>query len=104
MTEDNVGATATAGQHLLNTRAVGFIGCNLSWLLLAEAIQVRGYDGMTDYYKARLKECRYANPLQDGVVSATEGMHEDQPLLDEEADHFHPDVIGHLAVQAGARY
>ena len=42
--------------------------------------------------------------LQNPSFSATEGMLEDQALFDRQADEFQPDVIVHLAAQAGVRY
>ncbi|WP_112310548.1 NAD-dependent epimerase/dehydratase family protein [Pseudogemmobacter bohemicus] len=90
--------------HVLITGTAGFIGFHLAKLLLAEGFRVHGYDGMTDYYDVRLKQRRHAMLLQDGAFSATEGMLEDQKLFDQVADEFRPDVIVHLAAQAGVRY
>lgn len=42
--------------------------------------------------------------LQSVGFSATEGMLEDVDLLDRVAEDFRPDVIVHLAGQAGVRY
>jgi len=65
---------------------------------------VHGYDGMTDYYDVSLKQRRHQMLLQSPNFAATEGMLEDQDLLDRVADEFAPDVIVHLAAQAGVRY
>ncbi len=65
---------------------------------------MHGYDGMTDYYDVALKKRRHAMLLQDATFSATEGMLEDQVKFDKLADEFEPDVIVHLAAQAGVRY
>lgn len=86
------------------TGSAGFIGFHLSRLLLEEGFTVHGYDGMIDYYDVRLKERRHAMLLQHPNFSATEGMLEDQALIDRVADEFRPDVIVHLAAQAGVRY
>ncbi|MFC0281442.1 NAD-dependent epimerase/dehydratase family protein [Falsigemmobacter intermedius] len=86
------------------TGSAGFIGFHLSRLLLEDGFTVHGYDGMTDYYDVRLKERRHAMLLQHPQFSATEGMLEDQALIDRVADEFRPDVIVHLAAQAGVRY
>ncbi|NPD16998.1 SDR family NAD(P)-dependent oxidoreductase [Xinfangfangia sp. D13-10-4-6] len=91
-------------QRVLITGTAGFIGFHLAQLLLAEGYRVHGYDGMTDYYDVRLKQRRHAMLLQNGNFSATEGMLEDQVLFDQVADEFRPDVIVHLAAQAGVRY
>ncbi|PAL19623.1 GDP-mannose 4,6-dehydratase [Sphingopyxis sp. GW247-27LB] len=86
------------------TGTAGFIGFHLAKLLLAEGFTVAGYDGMTDYYDVRLKQARHQHLLQNPNFSATEGMLEDQALLDTTIDAFQPDVIVHLAAQAGVRY
>jgi UDP-glucuronate 4-epimerase len=76
----------------------------LAKLLLAEGFVVAGYDGMTDYYDVRLKQRRHEELRQNPNFSATEGLLEDQALLDVTIDAFAPDVIVHLAAQAGVRY
>lgn len=91
-------------RKVLITGTAGFIGYHLSQLLLAEGFQVHGYDGMTDYYDVRLKHRRHAMLLQHPNFSATEGMLEDQARLDAVVDGFLPDIIVHLAAQAGVRY
>lgn len=90
--------------RVLITGTAGFIGFHLAKLLLAEGFIVHGYDGMTDYYDVNLKRRRHQMLLQSPNFAATEGMLEDQALLDRVADEFTPDVIVHLAAQAGVRY
>jgi UDP-glucuronate 4-epimerase len=91
-------------RRILITGTAGFIGFHLAKLLLAEGFIVHGYDGMTDYYDVALKRRRHQMLLQNGNFTASEGMLEDQTLLDRVADEFAPDVIVHLAAQAGVRY
>lgn len=86
------------------TGTAGFIGFHLAKLLLAEGFAVAGYDGMTDYYDVRLKQRRHKELLQSASFSAVEGMLEDQALLDKTIDAFAPEIIVHLAAQAGVRY
>ena len=90
--------------RILITGTAGFIGFHLAKLLLDEGFRVHGYDGMTDYYDVRLKQRRHATLLQKPNFTMTEGMLEDQVLLDQIADDFAPEVIVHLAGQAGVRY
>jgi len=91
-------------KRILITGTAGFIGFHLAKLLLAEGFRVHGYDGMTDYYDVTLKQRRHAMLLQDPNFSMTEGMLEDQVLLDRISDDFAPEVVVHLAAQAGVRY
>ena len=86
------------------TGTAGFVGFHLARLLLAEGLTVHGFDGMTDYYDVRLKERRHAMLLQSEGFSATVGMLEDLDLLRRTVTAFKPDVIVHLAAQAGVRY
>lgn len=86
------------------TGTAGFIGFHLAKLLLTEGFIVAGYDGMTDYYDVRLKQERHRHLRENPAFAATEGMLEDQALLDATIDAFAPDVIVHLAAQAGVRY
>jgi UDP-glucuronate 4-epimerase len=89
---------------VLITGTAGFIGFHLAKFLLADGFEVQGYDGMTDYYDVALKQRRHAMLLQSPDFSAVEGLLEDQALFDRVADRFKPDVIVHLAAQAGVRY
>lgn len=91
-------------RKVLITGTAGFIGFHLARLLLAEGLRVHGYDGITDYYDVTLKQRRHAMLLQNSAFSVTEGMLEDQAKFDKVAYEFEPDVIVHLAAQAGVRY
>ena len=91
-------------RKVLVTGSAGFIGYHLSKLLLEQGFRVHGFDGMTDYYDVSLKQRRHQMLLQNESFSATEGMLEDLQLFDQMADDFEPDVIVHLAAQAGVRY
>ncbi|MDJ0858239.1 MAG: GDP-mannose 4,6-dehydratase [Dinoroseobacter sp.] len=90
--------------RVLVTGTAGFIGFHLAKLLVSEGFHVRGYDGMTDYYDVTLKQKRHAILLQNEAFEATEAMLEDEARLWATAQEFEPDVIVHLAAQAGVRY
>jgi len=89
---------------VLITGSAGFIGYHLASLLLAEGFRVVGYDGMSDYYDVRLKQRRHQMLLQNPNFSCTEGLLEDFGTLHALAMAEKPDVIVHLAAQAGVRY
>ena len=89
---------------VLITGTAGFIGFHLATLLLKEGFRVVGYDGMTDYYDVRLKERRHQMLLQNQAFSCKIGLLEDYETLKTLCDTEKPDIIVHLAAQAGVRY
>jgi UDP-glucuronate 4-epimerase len=91
-------------RKVLISGTAGFIGYHLANELLAAGFRVHGYDGITDYYDVALKRRRHANLLQHQNFSMTEGMLQDRARFDAMADAFEPEVIVHLAAQAGVRY
>jgi len=90
--------------RVLITGTAGFIGYHLAKLLLDEGFTVHGLDAMTDYYDVTLKRRRHQMLLQTPGFTATEGWLEDAEMVMALAKDFAPDVIVHLAGQAGVRY
>ncbi|ANB34209.1 UDP-glucuronate 4-epimerase [Rhodovulum sulfidophilum] len=86
------------------TGTAGFIGFHLADLLLSEGMIVHGFDGMTDYYDISLKRRRLALLEGRPGFTMTEAMLEDDPALSAAVDACDPDIIVHLAAQAGVRY
>ncbi|PZM14060.1 NAD-dependent epimerase [Rhizobium tubonense] len=88
----------------LITGTAGFIGFHLAKRLLDEGNFVVGFDGMTPYYDVALKEKRHAILARSNGFKPFVGMLEDKAALDKAAELADPDVIVHLAAQAGVRY
>lgn len=86
------------------TGSAGFIGFHLSKLLLKDGFKVHGYDAFTDYYDVNLKYARHNILSQNSNFEATKGRLEDNDQLEEVTKKFKPDIIIHLAAQAGVRY
>jgi UDP-glucuronate 4-epimerase len=89
---------------ILVTGSAGFIGFHLAQRLLADGHSVTGIDAMVPYYDVRLKEARHAR------LGRHAGF---RPLLFDLADTARtaavvaeeaPEVVVHLAAQAGVRY
>lgn len=86
------------------TGTAGFIGFHLARRLLAEGHEVLGYDGMTPYYDVALKRARHSILAQDANFRAIEAMLEEEGRLEAEIAGFKPEIVVHLAAQAGVRY
>ncbi len=88
----------------LVTGTAGFIGFHLAQRLLAAGWQVTGFDGMTDYYDVTLKRRRHAILGEIEGFRAHEGLLEDRGVLEAAFTEAEPEVVIHLAAQAGVRY
>ena len=90
--------------RILITGSAGFIGFHLSRRLLADGHEITGFDGMTPYYDVRLKEKRHALLGRHNGFRAHLGMLEDKAALAEAFAESKPEIVIHLAAQAGVRY
>ncbi|MFG1305806.1 NAD-dependent epimerase [Xanthobacter autotrophicus] len=88
----------------LITGTAGFIGFHLAKRLLDEGHYVVGFDGMTNYYDVALKQKRHAILERSNGFKAVIAQLEDKDALEKAAELAEPDVIVHLAAQAGVRY
>ena len=89
--------------RILVTGTAGFIGFHVARRLLGEH-EVVGVDGMTPYYDVSYKHRRHATLLQSPGFTAHEVMLEDVAALTRIWEETAPDVVIHLAAQAGVRY
>ncbi|HEY5072939.1 MAG TPA: NAD-dependent epimerase/dehydratase family protein [Caulobacteraceae bacterium] len=86
------------------TGSAGFIGFHLAGRLLAEGHEVIGIDGMTAYYDVELKKSRHELLKRSTRFSAHLFMLEDMDELLRVSYEVKPEIIVHLAAQAGVRY
>ncbi len=91
-------------RKVLVTGSAGFIGFHLCQRLLADGFTVLGVDNLSDYYDVALKERRQAMLLQSPGFSVVNDSVESPGLLQRLFDDFRPDIVVHLAAQAGVRW
>lgn len=90
--------------RFLITGTAGFIGYHLARRLLDAGHFVVGFDGMTDYYDVALKKARHEALARSNGFRPVVARLEDLDALKAAADLAEPEVIVHLAAQAGVRY
>lgn len=88
----------------LVTGSAGFIGFHLSKKLLHEGWLVIGLDCMSDYYDISLKERREGMLLQSESYRSVHEKVEAPNVVMNLFAQEQPDVVFHLAAQAGVRY
>ncbi|MDI1287449.1 MAG: NAD-dependent epimerase/dehydratase family protein [Reyranella sp.] len=88
----------------LITGTAGFVGFHVAKRLLLQGHDVTGVDGMTPYYDVKLKEDRHALLETLGAFRGHHCMLEDADKLRGIAEQSAPELVIHLAAQAGVRY
>ncbi|QHC37150.1 NAD-dependent epimerase [Komagataeibacter xylinus] len=90
--------------RILVTGTAGFIGFHMARRLLREGHAVTGIDGMTPYYDVTLKHARHALLRGEAGFTCNEFMLEDAQALHNAFEQCRPELVIHLAAQAGVRY
>ena len=88
----------------LVTGAAGFIGYHISSKLLDEGWRVVGIDCLSDYYDVSLKKERERILLKNQSYFSVHEKVETKDVLINLFKKEQPDVVIHLAAQAGVRY
>ena len=91
-------------KHALITGSAGFIGYHTAQALLGAGVRVTGLDSLSDYYDVALKEARHARLAQHAGFTAHIGKVETPGLLEGLMAADPPDLVIHLAAQAGVRH
>jgi len=95
-------------RRILVTGAAGFIGAALCKKLLANNKDVIGLDNLNSYYSKKLKYERLNYINRNNSGSGEWKFHEisieENEKLKEVFEYYKPDVVVHLAAQAGVRY
>lgn len=86
------------------TGAAGFIGFHIAARLLDEGWRVIGLDSLNAYYDPSLKERRRSILIERPGFSFVHGKLEDAGLLMRLFEEYRPNIVIHLAAQAGVRY
>ena len=91
-------------KKILITGSSGFIGFSLALKLLKKGHKILGYDSINDYYDVNLKFSRNRILKIFKNFTFIKGELEDQKKLNKNVLSFKPEIIIHLAAQAGVRY
>ncbi|MEI9928783.1 MAG: NAD-dependent epimerase/dehydratase family protein [Sphingomonas sp.] len=90
--------------RVLVTGSAGFIGFHTCSRLLRGGATVLGVDNFSSYYDPALKESRNAILAGEPNFALHRGSIEDAAEFAEAWQAFAPDIVIHLAAQAGVRY
>jgi UDP-glucuronate 4-epimerase len=90
--------------RIVVTGAAGFIGFHVARRLVSQGEQVLGIDNLNDYYDVTLKEARLAEIGSPANFRFERADLSDRDRIAAAFRDFRPEVVIHLAAQAGVRY
>lgn len=96
--------TNSSPPRVLVTGSAGFIGFHTSSRLLQQGATVLGVDNFSNYYDVALKEARNDILSNHADFSVARVSIEDMDAFGDAWTAFKPDIVIHLAAQAGVRY
>jgi UDP-glucuronate 4-epimerase len=96
--------TEKAGSTYLVTGAAGFIGYYMAKRLLEQGQRVIGLDNLNDYYEPALKEARLKMLTPYDTFTFVKGDLADRQTAMDTFKTYRPEMVIHLAAQAGVRY
>ena len=89
---------------ILITGSAGFIGFSIAHDLLKVGHTILGYDSINDYYDVKLKLERNKILKKFKKYNFVKGKLENYKKVNNTVINFKPEIILHLAAQAGVRY
>ncbi len=89
---------------ILITGSVGFIGFSIAHGLLKAGHTILGYDSINNYYDVKLKHERNKILKKFKKYNFVKGELENYKKVNNTIVNFKPEIILHLAAQAGVRY
>ena len=96
-------------KYILVTGAAGFIGYFTCKRLIKDKINVIGVDNLNDYYDVNLKKIRIKDLKNTCINSGSrwnfiKSNLEDKIAINQIFEKYKPEIVIHLAAQAGVRY
>ena len=89
---------------ILITGSSGFIGFHLTKKLLEKGHKIQGFDSMNNYYDVKLKKSRHEILKKFKNFTFKKSKLENKKNLEQSFKKFKPQIVIHLAAQAGVRY